>query len=184
MRIYAMNVRRPHSPRHTADRNGHHPGHIEWTDVCAHLFKVCGSCRKAFLDARGITCIFDVDSGALASWTCNILEQIVLTLIMEICCGSPPTARRGQITVSLRHAGDTWILAVMDEGVRHFNDGRTINRTSSVEELASLLNGSCRIRLTADGAITAVLFKATARALGATPFAGQINLISTIDRFA
>lgn len=46
-------------------------------DVCAALFEVCGSLQKKLLDARGITCFFDVDGGALPLWQCNAIGVIL-----------------------------------------------------------------------------------------------------------
>lgn len=79
----------------------------------------------------------------------------------EVCRGLPPQkCHGGRITVSLHHTGQIWVLAVTDEGLRNFDDGRMIDRISSVNGLALSLKGSSRTRLASDGATTAVLFSA------------------------
>jgi hypothetical protein len=52
-------------------------------DVCAELFKFCKACEERFLETCGISCLFDVDSGAMPRATFQ-------TLCTTIACGAPP----------------------------------------------------------------------------------------------
>jgi len=132
----------------------------ERPDVCAHLLVVCGWCQSEFLDTHGITCFFDVDSGAISVEKCDLIGQIVVTLIRQIGCEANIESRGGRITVTLHHTGQVWILAVADQGVRTFDYRTPVGSTAAVQGLARALGGTCRTQLTAHGAITAVLFVA------------------------
>ena len=163
-----MNVRTLPIPHYGNDNNGSGDGFNgpnysleypeKWQDVRAYLFKSCASYQREILDAGAITCFFDVDGGTLPAWRCDILAQILEALFVESCRKSTARARDGRITVSLRHKGQTWIFAVMDEGVREFNHVPTMGQNSLVLSLALMLKGTCRTRLTADGAVTVIVF--------------------------
>lgn len=125
-------------------------------DVCLHLFKVCQKLQHELLDQRGITCLFEADSGALARWRCDAIGQIVETLVTEIC--QDTNARAGQITVSLHHTGQVWVLGVMDKGVRTFDTSIRFAQIASVNEPVAVLGGTSSARFNRFGATAAVVF--------------------------
>jgi len=129
-----------------------------WVDVCASLLEVCGAVQRDMLDPRGITCLFDVDSGTISAWRCNILGRIVRELVGDICAQAELDHKGGRITVALHHKSHTWVLAVADEGVRTLHRNVPVHATERVMGLARPLKGTCRSRLTPRGAVTALLF--------------------------
>ena len=130
----------------------------ERVDVCAHLLKICEHCQHDVLDVKGITCLFDVDSGILPAWKCTVLGRIVDTLVHEICAQSRPVPMGGRITVALHHRGGAWILAVKDEGVRAFERNAARSASNAVQGLTVALNGAYHVRPAGSGTVTAVAF--------------------------
>jgi hypothetical protein len=150
-------------PHHSLRQRGAAPGassHEPRSDVCARLFALCLSCQRELLDARGITCLFDVGGGTLANWKLNIVAEIITDLMAEICHAAVVGTRGGRITVSLHQRRNLWILAVVDEGIRASVGGPSPTRRKSLDVLARRLPGIYRIQPTARGGITAVMFGA------------------------
>lgn len=127
-------------------------------DVCSCLFQICKRCQTELLDARGITCQFDVTGGNLPLWQCEILRRVVQTALSDICKDRPAKAPNASITVALRHRADVWILAIADSGVRVVDPIHDQQNAGLVRSLVRPLNGVWRTRPTASGALTTLLF--------------------------
>jgi len=126
-------------------------------DVCAHLLKVCEYCQHNLLDSRGITCLFDVDSGTLPATQCEAIGDVVKGLMHQIC-ESKTEAAGGRITVALHHRDDAWMLAVRDQGIRTCERTQPFCQDRHLQNLALPLHGTYHTRAMPDGVLTAVAF--------------------------
>lgn len=147
------------------------PGH---RDICAYLFQICGEAQKELLDARGIVCLFDVDSGPFPTEQCVTMGGILQLWFKEICT----IARNGgRLTVALRRTAHSWILAVTDADIRPVGDDKYVGKDPAVAALASSLNASYRVRCADGGVTSAVIFVARAGQRGP----GEMRLLLAGD---
>jgi CheY-like chemotaxis protein len=148
-------------------------GPARTADICSYLFQICKRCQTELLDARGITCRFDVTGGNLPVWQCEILGRAVQTVLSDICKDRPANGRNAAITVALRHRADVWILAIADSNVRIVDPVRDHRSAGLARSLVRPLNGVWRTRPTASGALTTLLFVDAASEDEGCDFKGQ-----------
>ncbi len=133
-------------------------GSDEQEDVCRYLFELCKRLESTFLDRRGITCLFDVNSGWLAGSRCRILGLVVAALVIDIASHARVRPQGGTITVSAFSRGKFWYCSVSDSGVYAVRSEPS-RPPDFVKRIAKKLGADLDHWATRDGAVTSFLFE-------------------------
>ena len=138
-------------------------------DVCAFLFARCQEWQRAFLDGAGITCLFDVDSGALPAATCDTLAAVARTRLRRLAADTQTPG--GQVTITLRHRAPMWALAISDTFLRLEGPRITGPEMAALKAFAARLEGAYIIQPVEKGTLMAVMFSTDPRVLCAEALA-------------
>jgi hypothetical protein len=132
--------------------------HTSRPDVCSYLFKFCRYYQREVFNPRGITCLFDVHSGPMAAWRCDLLGRIMQAIIDDIFLHAHARTKTGQVTVSLKRAGEFWALAIADQEIRSYPRPAQVPPLPCLQGMALQLNGVARARVSRHGGVTGVIF--------------------------
>ncbi len=135
------------------------PKPADATDVCPYLFERCKEWQRQFMDGAGLTCLFDVDSGLLNEKVCETLAGLVHNRIRNLAAISEGPG--GTITLTLRHRGTLWALAIADQFVRHRGPRLDRQELETMRGLAAKIEGAYVIQAIDDGSLIAILFSET-----------------------
>lgn len=135
------------------------PASPDGVDVCPYLFDRCKEWQRQFMDGAGLTCLFDVDSGLLDESMCTTLAGLVHNRMRNLAAAAQGPG--GTVTLTLRHRGSLWALAISDQFVRH--TGPRLGRTEleTMRALSAQIEGAYVIQAIDDGSLVAILFSET-----------------------
>ena len=135
------------------------PASLDRTDVCPYLFDRCKDWQRQFMDGAGLTCLFDVDSGHLKESVCETLAGLVHNRMRNLAAAAEGPG--GTITLTLRHRGSLWALAIADQFVRHRGPRLGRSELETMRGLAAKIEGAYVIQAIDDGSLVAILFSET-----------------------